>query len=70
MADGAIDGIKGVTRGISDAAYQLATGKTKKIKLADFMHGHGSMPIPQQNANMPTIFGYGFKSSDVAGTGY
>lgn len=69
MGNGAIDGIKSVTRGISDAAYNLATGKAKKIKMENFMAGHGSMPI-QLPTNGPTVFGYGFKSSEVAGTGY
>jgi len=60
MGSNAIDGIKGITRGIADAAYGLATGKTKKIKFDELLAGHGSVPTPPVNHNGPTVWGWGF----------
>ena len=62
MGNGAIDGIKGITRGISDTAYNLATGKAKKVRLPEFIVGHGSMQAHHVGQG-PTVWGFGFAQS-------
>lgn len=70
MGGNIIDGIEKITYGISDTAYRLATGKTKRIRLDELISGHGS--VPNVNGNSASVWGYGFApgSSGTASSRY